>query len=43
MQDGMELFRKRMVRELIMSELNLMKIVPQEIKRLLTEVEFSNG
>jgi hypothetical protein len=36
----MEIFRKKMVGELIMSELNLMKVVPQEIFKLLTEVKW---
>jgi hypothetical protein len=36
----MEIFRKKMVGELIMSELNLMKVVPQEISKLLTEVKW---
>jgi hypothetical protein len=39
----MEIFRKKMVGELIMSELNLMKVVPQEISKLLTEVKCCYG
>lgn len=36
-QSDMERFRKRIVSKLIMSEFNLMKVVPQEIRKLLNE------